>query len=198
MAWKCIYVERSGLVRRWARGFVFRGAHTCDEKVLIEDGIAIYRLDGVLEVQPKLPPDDPRWPKVCRECAYKFEPEDLETSQDILYRFPDGSLKTIREFPVGTMWDAFWLNDIPQYTGPDGKSLCVRLPGTDRHDWCIDSRASNCTMPNDNIHKCWVRHGIIPNVTVDKNGHTCGAGAGSIMIPGYHGFLRNGELTDPC
>lgn len=52
-------------------------------------------------------------------------------------------------------------------------------------------------------HKCWVRHGTPPQevVHVDKNGVTCGAGAGSIAIqpsgqnPGWHGFLHNGELV---
>lgn len=45
-------------------------------------------------------------------------------------------------------------------------------------------------------HKCWVRHGTPPRVTVDKDGLTCGAGAGSIAVPGYHGHLQNGYLTD--
>jgi hypothetical protein len=40
-----------------------------------------------------------------------------------------------------------------------------------------------------------VRHGEAPNITVDKNGVTCGAGAGSIQCGSYHGFLRNGELV---
>lgn len=46
-------------------------------------------------------------------------------------------------------------------------------------------------------HKCWVRHGTPPGevVHVDKNGITCGAGAGSIAIPNWHGFLHNGELV---
>ena len=61
--------------------------------------------------------------------------------------------------------------------------------------WDIDSRASNCTMPDDRTHRCWVRHGEPPNLTVDKAGKTCAAGAGSIIAGSYHGFLRNGELT---
>jgi hypothetical protein len=56
-------------------------------------------------------------------------------------------------------------------------------------------RASNCTMPNDMLHRCWVRHGNPPMITVDKNGPTCGAGAGSILSGNWHGFLRNGELV---
>jgi hypothetical protein len=50
----------------------------------------------------------------------------------------------------------------------------------------------------DKTHRCWVRHGDPDKgepVHVDKAGHTCAAGAGSIATPGYHGFLHNGQLT---
>lgn len=70
--------------------------------------------------------------------------------------------------------------------------------------WDIDSRASNCTRREDNVHRCWVRHGdpTQPHtVHVDKNGDTCAAGAGSIIVnakqPAYHGFLHNGRFSDP-
>jgi hypothetical protein len=43
-------------------------------------------------------------------------------------------------------------------------------------------------------HKCWIRHGTPPKIHVDKAGVTCGAGAGSIAYPGWHGFLRKGRL----
>jgi hypothetical protein len=75
----------------------------------------------------------------------------------------------------------------------DGTHLTVVLPNGEY--WDIDSRANNCTMKEDRIHRCWIRHGEPPNVTVDKNGPTCQAGAGSIMAGSYHGFLRNGEFT---
>lgn len=102
---------------------------------------------------------------------------------------------TSRDLPVGAMRYASQdYVDKGYYTpGPDGKSLMVLTPGG---TWNIDSRASNCGLPVDNVHRCWVRHGIPPNITVDKAGNTCSAGAGSILIGDYHGFLRNGELTD--
>lgn len=65
----------------------------------------------------------------------------------------------------------------------------------DKHWWDIDSRANNCTMPTDKKHRCWVRHGEPPQITVDKNGLTCAAGAGSIQTGSWHGFLRNGQLV---
>lgn len=46
--------------------------------------------------------------------------------------------------------------------------------------------------------RCWVRHGEPPIVTVNKDGLTCAAGAGSIGIGGgeryYHGFLQRRSI----
>jgi hypothetical protein len=61
--------------------------------------------------------------------------------------------------------------------------------------WDIDSRASNCTLPDDQTHRCWIRHGDLPVITVDKSGLTCAAGAGSILAGDYHGFIQNGAFT---
>lgn len=80
----------------------------------------------------------------------------------------------------------------PSYTFADGPHLCVQTPGG---SWNIDSRASNCTLPYDYNHRCWIRHGEPPQITVDKSGVTCSAGAGSIACGSYHGFLQNGALT---
>lgn len=109
--------------------------------------------------------------------------------------------ENLRDAPPGAMWYADWyMNDETpprsmfhwdnQMTPP----LIVKTPGG---DWDVDSRASNCTLPQDRTHRCWCRHGEVPRITVDKNGHTCGAGAGSIVCGDYHGFLRDGFLT-PC
>jgi len=63
----------------------------------------------------------------------------------------------------------------------------------------IDGPANNCTRkddPGQKHHHCWVRHGVPPSITVDKNGPTCEAGAGSILTKNWHGFLRNGMLVE--
>jgi hypothetical protein len=115
--------------------------------------------------------------------------------EEILYRRSDtGGVTTLRDAPVGAMWDATWFDDDPLYTGADGISLVVRTPGG---TWMVDSRASNCTLPDDDVHKCWVRHGDprTGELHVDKNGVTCSAGAGSILSGSYHGFLHNGYLV---
>lgn len=93
--------------------------------------------------------------------------------------------------PPGAMYFADWYS----HKGPDGHHLIVVTPGG---LWQVDTRANNCTRPDDNEHRCWVRHGEPPNVTVDKNGNTCGCGCSIGQGPGfrdYHGFLRNGELV---
>lgn len=135
-------------------------------------------------------PDDPRWPTHCA-CGYEFKLTDRQYHYRSLYRRTDnGEECTLSDAPVGAMWFAPWMSDV--FKGPDGNALYVMTPGG---EWLIDGRASNCTMPDDWTHRCWCRHGEAPNITVDKNGHTCAAGAGSIIAGSYHGFLQNGYLT---
>lgn len=104
--------------------------------------------------------------------------------------------KHLSEFPVGAMWRAYWLKKNWIWSNETEPHVIVRCPnGAGTRDWDIDSRASNCALPSDTTHRCWVRHGRPPNLTVDKNGPTCSAGAGSIALPNWHGFLRGGMLT---
>jgi hypothetical protein len=64
------------------------------------------------------------------------------------------------------------------------------------HTFDAGHRASNCTKPEDRLHRCWVVEGKFPNASLTKNGLTCAAGAGSILCHcGWHGFLQNGVLT---
>lgn len=141
----------------------------------------------------KFDKSDPRWPKTCT-CGYEFQEQDeWQRFCDQIYRRVDTNEEmTIDEAPAGAIWYAPWMDmfHVPQ----DEHNLVVKTPGG---LWSIDSFASNCTMPDDTKqerHHCWVRHGIPPNITVDKNGKTCGAGAGSIQCGNYHGFLINGWL----
>ena len=138
---------------------------------------------------------DPRWPKQCT-CGHVFTDDaNYQYFPQRLYKHGDtGELLIQREFPVGALWRATYLEDRESkyHCGIDGQSWMCKTPGG---DWAIDSRARNCTMPEDTVHKCWCRHGVAPNFTVDKNGTTCAAGAGSIQCGSYHGFLQNGFLT---
>lgn len=101
------------------------------------------------------------------------------------------------EAPVGAMWYACWLPPKWTWNNETGPHLMVRVPNgpLQLRDWDIDARASNCGLPEDKLHRCWVRHGEPPNVHVDKAGVTCNAGAGSISMPQWHGFLDHGLLV---
>ena len=129
------------------------------------------------------------------DCGYAFNPHDewQVFPESEYHRTDNGELTTIQKSGVGAIWRAPWFEECKEYTGKDGKSYVCRTPGG---EWMIDSRAANCTLPEDNNHKCWCRHGEVPNFTVDKIGDTCQAGAGSILMGMYHGFLINGELTN--
>lgn len=122
-------------------------------------------------------------------------------SSAIMRNLASGEEMSSRDLPVGACWDCNKPADgreVRRYlypVGPDGLSIACRLP--DGSDWHIDGRASNCTMKDDKQHRCWVRHGTIGEALhVDKNGLTCAAGAGSIAVPNFHGFLHAGELYD--
>jgi hypothetical protein len=141
---------------------------------------------------------DPRWPKACEGCGRPFADSDNWQlfSRSLYCRADNAQEFTLEEAPVGACWDATWLHEWPAWCGPDGRSLNVKVPGGG--EWCIDSRANNCTLPKDDVHKCWVRHGRPEDGTlhVDKNGVTCAAGAGSIQTRNWHGFLHNGVLSE--
>lgn len=149
--------------------------------------------------------DDPRWPTECAHgCGYQFTAEDQwQTWELLIWRRTDTGEERFNhsnpavaapDIPIaepGASWDATWM---PYSRGPDGICLVVRCPNG--RDWMVDSEASNCTRKGE-PHQCWVRHGDPRNckLTVDKNGDTCSAGAGSIQAGDYHGFLQAGVLT---
>lgn len=202
MATRCFWVEPTGFervsLRRYVSGsecpvhgihdastFVCdRGGHSATHHVEPEHATEIAYEHGI------------DWPAAC-ECGYHFAPEDTRQvfTVALFERMDTGERKPLRDWEPGAMWNADWLPEA--WHGPDGRSICVKLPNGD--EWLIDSRASNCGLPDDNEHQCWVRHGEPPNLTVDKNGNTCAAGGGSIWSrqgkPNeWHGFLRDGVL----
>lgn len=143
--------------------------------------------------------NDSRWPSHCG-CGYAFQEHDTwQLFAPAEYRRLDtGETMSIQTAPVGACWNASWFVDrkVGSFkAGSDGRCLVVKTPGG---EWVIDSRALNCTIPQDDVHCCWVRHGRPEDSTlhVDKNGYTCAAGAGSIVCGSYHGFLHQGHLTN--
>jgi hypothetical protein len=163
---------------------IFEELEECSEEGYLTNG-----------TKPMPPRDDPRWPTQC-QCGYAFQQGDeWQRDTDMIYRRTDtGQEMSISDAPAGAMWYSPWTDrfHVPQ----SEHNLVVKTPGG---EWQIDSQASNCLMKEDHKqekHHCWIRHGEAPNITVDQQGVTCGAGAGSIQCGNYHGFLRNGYLED--
>lgn len=202
MGIKCFWTEPTDNVSQWLRRYSNKEKCPADPSeysyhnamVKIEDAEKVLNDKGYLESCDDWPREDSRWPQTCR-CGYVFaDSDEWQLFRKIIYIRPDTGelfLEGASNLPPGAMFDAYWSPSI--WKGLDGKSLCVICPGG--YQWGIDRKASNCTMPEDHAHRCWVRHGEPPLITVDKNGLTCEAGGGSIQTPNYHGFLVNGEFN---
>lgn len=201
---KTFWIEPTDKVARYLRRFNSKDAlcrltkGACSARVRVED--ETVPAEQSISINDSHPHDDPRWPTHCA-CGFAFGDGDhWQYYGDRIYRRLDGAAEfPLREAPPGALYEAHWISERGDnyLKGYDGKSIwCVKPHGD---VWCIDQRASNCTMKDDDVHRCWVRHGTVgETVHVDKNGHTCAAGAGSIFSGKsneWHGFLDHGFLT---
>ena len=154
-----------------------------DPELTVECTGESWHIASVAENVPANKSGDPKpsdqWPTVCK-CGYHFsDSDDWELIYRPLYiRSDTGELITLAEATPGAIWQ-------------EDNDYIVRTPGGDLN---LSSRAGNCSMPFDNEHKCWIIHGEVPEITVDKKGHSCDAGGGSIIMGDWHGFLRKGYL----
>lgn len=153
--------------------------------------------DWELGGKPKdYPPE--RWPTVCDHCVAPIPaipPVSYQVHRKRLYNTATGQPE------AGDLYWTTWMhtfgddsNRCIYWDNCTGPHLTAVLPTG--HHWDIDSRAKNCTLPLDRLHRCWVRVGGPPAVDVSKTGVTCGAGAGSISAAGWHGFLRHGAFVE--
>ena len=217
MATKCFMIAPIAKQYQWLRRFKYGGATKCADGQIGHDAWARI-LDFASPVpaigqyesgdrSPFLFAGDSRWPVKCASCAYEFVDADARQVSNLrVYADADG-----REFclpghifhdvpvaPAGAMYWSWWSHGShfcffwDNCQDPRGH-LNVVCPGG--RIWDIDSRASNCKWKEDRSHRCWIKHGEAPMLTVDKAGKTCAAGAGSIVAGSYHGFLQNGALT---
>lgn len=188
MNYQCFMAERTNLYRRELRRYAtsadrnelcpgrmgyHNAVHPFDD---VDAPIEDDELDGNSTVQfcDKL---HIRWPVACA-CGYLFKEGDhWQWNQHRLYRTPGTQfLFTLRDAPVGAMWFCDWTG----WNGPDGHSLCLQTPGG---EWCIDGPSTN---GNRTRGPCWTRTGTPPLVTA----------APSILMTSFHGWLRNGVLSD--
>lgn len=133
---------------------------------------------GIVEVPARPPDDDPRWPVQCT-CGYRFVEEDnRQVFLSEYYAAEDGRRWTIRELPAGAMYDSLWWPE----RGPDGGPWWVLvLPPGGHNTWDIYGEASNMSTG-------WTITGTAPRLTASP----------SISTPRYHGWLRDGVLTEDC
>ena len=154
----------------------------------------------IMEEQYNVDPDELAklftTPIKCQKCDQGYKNEELQygCGSRWLYNTDNGD-----NDHVGDMFYAPWLHDSGKCMWWDNCNdprghIIIRMP--DGGYWDTNSRASNCTMKEDRNHRCWVKHGEPPQLTIDKNGLTCGAGAGSIQMITWHGFLRDGKLVN--
>lgn len=133
--------------------------------------------------------DESLWPTKCDECGTICPPDaKKQVFNSRLYDTPSG------EPEPGSLWFAHWL-PLDTYFDNQTRFILYAVVPNGEH-WCIDSRAENCGLKQDRLHRCWVVHGNPEDGTihVDKNGLTCPAGAGSIGAKNWHGFLHHGEF----
>jgi len=139
------------------------------------------------------------WPTKCDHCGAPVPPSSTpsevgqsgeivnrQVSSSKLFDTPSG-----RPEPGDVYWsDSHEPGHCWAWDNCDGRHLRGVTPNG--VDWDVCGRASNCTMREEKTHRCWVISGSPEDGTlhVGKGGHTCAAGAGSIAVDGWHGFLH--------
>jgi hypothetical protein len=160
------------------------GFHNAEIRLIDSNVIHDWELGGKPDSYP-----DSMWPTKCDGCGAEIPAHARrQIFRERLYNTASGKPEP------GDLYWADWYPEDLYWDNHKGPHLMAVLPNGNH--WCIDSRASNCTMPNDRTHRCWCWEGQLPNITVGKHGYTCQAGAGSIISGNYHGFLINGEFTE--
>lgn len=144
--------------------------------------VKCFMVEPMLDVPNSLPFDRDDWDPKCRGITGWRRSDDWSDRRDHAHQFGPGA-----------MYFATWLPKCLEWDDETEPHLYVETPGG---AWDIDSRSENCQMSGDRRHRCWIRHGTPPDITVSKiGGRTCAAGGGSILTPRYHGFLINGSFT---
>ncbi|MGZ6281692.1 MAG: hypothetical protein ACXWQ5_00095 [Ktedonobacterales bacterium] len=205
---KCFLTERTGKARRHADvstydvkcpSSPYGGTHF--GRVWLDEVDEVFDAEKGYFDTPRIYLNDDTlpWPTRCDHCGYVLgsggEQVYRGAGSEASYRNVETGevYQSWHDIPPGGIQPAPWLDRM--YTPQLEHCFNVKCP--DGTWWTPDSRASNCSMPDDfkqERHHCWVIEGTLPNITVGKKGPTCAAGAGSIQTSHWHGFLINGWL----
>lgn len=179
MGIKCFLLDPVSKIRVWARRYS-KGTPNCcpknpgeysyhDAMNLIGDfEFALPANDSQCEewtdfvetLRPAI--GDPIWPAKC-DCGASFENSDTieRGGQMFVHRLhkrsDNGELTTLRDAPAGAMWRGWWMKHEGRYWDWDNQTeapLICKTPSA--REWNIDGRASNCTLPNEMLHRCWI------------------------------------------
>ncbi len=187
MPWKCFMLRPTKMsklsLRRYGHGngCPLNNGHYHNAEFPVPDVETFFTKEGYITIEDSLyekyPKDYPDWPKNCI-CGYQFVEEDAkQLFQDQIFKTDTNEEYTLRNAPIGAMWDAWWLKGASRFKQrPDGMCLIVRTPGG---DWMVDGPSSNGNG--------WERTGEVPNITASPS---------ILCQKAYHGYLKNGVLTD--
>lgn len=118
------------------------------------------------------------WPATCAECGIELSRGMYsKVGTNSWRKIETGEIrKNLEDWGPGAMWDS---TEWSVHQGPDGKCYSVLCPPGEQVDvWGIDEKASSGGY--------WTRTGVPPMLDVNP----------SIKTQNYHGYLRNGALTD--
>lgn len=99
------------------------------------------------------------------ETGEEWRSTDGHISAPLYRRVDTGEVMTFADAPAGAMARFAWATWCRSQD--EGAPLVIKLPDGDI--WYVDGPAGNCGRPDDPgqaQHHCWVRHGIVPNITV--------------------------------
>jgi hypothetical protein len=126
----------------------------------------------------------------CLTCGSLFEMKRSENPCTVARRRPVFATESGDPEPRDLYWSP-WISQ----RDPDGRPHLVGIC-PDGAVWDIDGFSSDCPITGDVSHRCWIRHGHAPLITVNKTGaYTCSHGDGSVDTGEWHGKLIDGVWT---
>lgn len=144
--------------------------------------------------------DHPWWPVQCG-CGYFFiDDDEWQVTQEVIYRAVDGRGEwPMHSLPIGAMFDSCWVGGSWRNPADDLAVTVILPPGGPYEYWNTDGPATHQEAdptPEDPAH---TRSVLVPHAWTRAGDPRVGpiSVTPSIQTSSYHGFLTDGQLTDP-